>query len=342
MSLKFPSIPGILYPVQETIIDRAYTSNFANRAEQRRQAWSQSYRIFPIKCKPLKDDFIRLWEFYQLCRGPYHSFQFRNQNDLYYPLQDVEAYWQLNEAEGTKIDDRHSYVNPLWTCRFADEQLNYEQMSYLLLESGLNIVQVDPLAIVNNYGTLSGTATWIECPDYSAGVNFDGSSGQASMGDVALLDVGTGDFSIALGLYTNSLAAQVRVLSKKTDATASNKGYHMLISTAGTMTFVFSDGTQKTVTSAVGAITNATWYIVMVTISRAGNGQIYINNVASGAPVAMGTSANADNSNNFYLGRAEGIGYGNFRLRNVLFQKKVWTSDERDKIWSIFRRSLNL
>jgi hypothetical protein len=78
----------------------------------------------------------------------------------------------------------------------------------------------------------------------------------------------------------------------------------------------------------------------MVTISRAGNGQIYINNVASGSPTAMGTSANADNSNNFYLGRTEGIGYGNFRLRNVLFQKKVWTSDERDKIWSIFRRSL--
>jgi hypothetical protein len=342
MALKFPSIPGIVYPVQETLIDKVYISNFANRAEQRRQAWSQPYHIFPIKCRGLKDDFLRVWEFYQLCRGPYKSFQFQNGNDLWFPLSAIDAYWALNEAEGTKVDDRHSYINPTYNCRFLDEKLSFEQINFLLFNSGLDIVQVDPLTIVNNYGTLSGTATWIECPDYSAGVNFDGSSGQASMGDAALLDVGTGDFSLALGFYANSLSAQVRVLSKKTDATASNKGYHLLISTAGTMTFVFSDGTQKTVTSAVGAIINQTWYLITITISRAGNGQIYINNVASGAAVAMGTSVNADNANNFYLGRAEGIGYGNCRLHNVLFQKKVWTSDERDKIWSILRRPLGI
>ena len=213
MGLKLPSIPGMIYPVSGTVTDHVLVHTSENRAEQRQAKWSQPYFSFPLKCKPVKDDFLRLWEFYQLCRGPYKAFTFDNPYDLWAPLKVVNAYWPLHEAESTIANDRHGYINPTYSCRFADEKLSYDQMSFLLLSTGLEIVQEAPISFTNLYGVISG-AVWGECPDGSACVDFDGSNDSISMGDQPDLDVGTGDFSIAFAICADSLAAQGGILSK--------------------------------------------------------------------------------------------------------------------------------
>jgi len=338
MSLNFITDPVPEYSYEEDMENRTLISKFANRAEQRRPAWSQSYKIFTLKYKiKTREEIDRLWNFYQLCRGSFKAFNFQKPFFML-PYDQVTAWWPLHEGEGTKVDDWNGFIYPTFSCRFLEDRLSYEEFSVRIQRTGLKLYQESPISFTNNYGTLSGNATWIQCPDGSAGINFDGTNGQVSMGDAAALDVGTGDFSIALALYPNSLTSQLRILSKKTDGTLANKGYHFLISTAGTITFIFSDGTvQRTLTSATGVITNQTWKIITVTIDRDGNGQIYVNNAASGSPVSIASSANADNANNFYLGRAEGVGYGNFRGRNGLFAKKVWTQAERDLIWTTWK-----
>jgi hypothetical protein len=338
MALNFITDPVPEYSYEEELENQTLISQFANRAEQRRASWSQSYKLFTLRYNiKTREEINRLWNFYQLCRGSFKTFNYQKPFPML-PNDQVTAWWPLHEGEGTKIDDWNGFIYPTYSCRFMEDRLSYEEFSVRIQKTGLKLYQVLPVIFTNNYGTLSGGVSWIQCPDGSAGISFDGIDGQVSMGDAPALDVGTGDFSIALALYTNSLSAQLGILSKKVSGASGNKGYHLLISTAGTITFVFSDGTtQKTLTSAAGAISNQTWKIIVVTIDRDGNGQIYVNNAASGSPVAIGASNNADNATNFYIGRAEGVAYGNFRARNGLFAKKVWAQTERDLIWNTWK-----
>ena len=299
--LNFITDPIPEYVFEEEMDFKTLILQFENGVEQRRDKWSQGKKMFTLHYNiKTREEINRLWNFYHLCKGAYKGFNFQNPLPSLLPYDQITAWWPLHEGEGTKADDWNGFIYPTFSCRFLEDRLSYEEFSVRIQKTGIRVYQISPISFTNNYGILSGNATWIQCPDGSAGVNFDGTSGQISMGDAPALDVGVGDFSIALALYTNSLASQIRVFSKKTDATLAMKGYHLLISTAGTITFVFSDGTvQRTLTSGIGAITNQTWKIIAVTIDRDGNGQIYVNNVASGSPVSIASSANADNSNNF-------------------------------------------
>lgn len=343
MSLNFITDPVPEYSYEEEMENNTLISRFANRAEQRRTSWSQSYRMFTLKYNiKTREEIDRLWNFYQLCKGAFKTFNFQRPINSLLPYGQATAWWPLHEGEGTKVDDWNGFIYPTFSCRFVEDGLSYEEFSVRLQKTGIKLIQASPISYTNNYGTASGGATWIQCPDGSAGVNFDGANGQMSAGDALALDVGAGDFSFALGIYTNSLASQIGVLSKKADAAAGTAGYHLVIGTNGQITVRLSNGTTlNTIVSAVGAIANQTWKIIAVTFDRDGNGQIYVNNSASGSPVAL-TAGNADNAQNFYLGRAEGVAYGNFKIRNCLFAKKVWTQAELDKIWNTWRGILGI
>jgi hypothetical protein len=343
MSLKFITDPWPEYIYEEELEIPTLISQFENRFEQRRGKISQGRTVFNLRYNVKTNQEIdRLWNFYRLCGGAKKSFIFTPPITSMLPYDQTKAWWPFHEGELTRIDDWNGYIYPSYSCRFLNDRLRFEEFSVQIRRQTIQIIQDLPISFTNNYGTLSGTYTWVQCPDNSAAVSFDGSSGQCSMGDATDLDVTTGDFSVAVGVYPNSLSAQIGVLSKKTDATAANRGYHMLISTAGTITFVFSDGTQKTVTSATGAMTSQAWKLIAVTISRSGNGQLYVNGAASGSPTAMGTSADASNTRNFYVGRAEGVAYGNARIRNLIFAKKVWTAAELALIWNTWRGILGI
>ncbi len=338
MSLNFITDPKPEYIYEEKMENNTLISRYANRAEQRRAAWSQGYKIFTLKYNVRTPEEIdRLWNFYQLCRGSFKAFNFQKPIDSLLPYDQVTAWWPLHEGNGTKIDDWNGFVFPIYSCRFLEDGLSYEEFEVQIQRTAsIKIYQESGISFINNYGTVSGAA-WGQCPDGSALIDFDGVDDQISMGNAAALNVGTGNFSFAFGIYCDSLSAQLGIVSKKASDLASAAGYHLVIGTNGQITVRLADGTnQYVITSAVAEIPNHVWKIVIVTFDRAGNGQIYVDNSPSGSPIALG-AASADNSQNFYLGRAEGIAFGNFKMRNFLFAKKVWTSAERDKIWNTWR-----
>lgn len=337
MPLQFPVFPKPSYSFEESFIHKTLVSQFECGAQQRRNKWSQGRRIFTLKNNAMtKEESERVWEFYQLCKGSFKEFIFINPSDPTLPHESVTVYLPLHEGEGTKTDDWNGFIRPSYFCHFMEDNLAREEFSYRLINSQLKIYQVSPVIFTNNYGAISG-ASWAECPDGTACLNFDGTDDQTSCGNAADLNVGTFDFSFAFGLYANSLAAQIGVLSKKANNVAAEAGYHLVVGTNGQITVRLSNGTtQNVITSSTGAIPSQTWRIVVVTFARSGNGQIYVNNVSSGSPVAL-TAGNADNTRSFFMGRAEGVAYGNCRLRNFLFARKVWTQAERDKIYNSWR-----
>ena len=337
MALKYPIYPEPEYIFKKSQKHLTLISRFENRAEQRRSKWSQPYCDFSLKYKIAKKyEFWRLWEFYQLCRGAQRSFDFVDPTASVLPYENAVAYWPIHEAEGLKVNDWNGYLYPTYSCRFMEDELSFEEFSYRLVSSGINITQVSPIVFTNNYGTIVGAA-WAQSPDGSACIDFDGIDDNISMGNVAALNVGAGDFSLAFGIYTDSLSIFNGVFSKKASDLASAAGYHLIIGTDGQITVRLADGTnQNIIVSALGAMTLQTWKIIAVIFDRDGNGQIYIDNAASGSPVTL-TAVNADNAQNFYLGRSEGVTYGNFKMRNFIFARKVWTQAERDKIWAAWR-----
>ena len=342
MSLQFITDPKPEYIYEEEFGFRTLISQFENGAEQRRSKWGQGRKIFSLKYNVKKREEIdRLWNFYHLCKGAYKSFNFQKPIDSLLPCDQVAAWYPIHEGEGTKLEDWNGFIFPTYSCRFLEDRLSYEEFSLKIQRSTIKIYQESPISFTNNYGTITG-ATWAQCPDGSACIDFDGIDDQSSMGNAAALNVGTSDFSLAFGIYVDSLTATLGVISKKASDLAAAAGYHLIIGTNGQITVRLADGTnQNVITSATGAITNQTWKIVAVTFDRDGNGQIYVNNSASGSPVAL-TAGNADNSQNFYLGRAEGVAFGNFKIRNFLLAKKVWTQSERDKIWATWRGIFNI
>lgn len=344
MTINFITDPAPEYVYTEELGFNTLISRFENKVEQRRDKTSQGRGIFNLNYKvKTSEEIWRLYNFYRICQGSKKAFSFVSPIPALLPYDQIVAWWPFHDGELTKIEDWNGYIYPTYSCRFAEDNLSFDEFSVRIRSSSLRIIQESVISFTNNYGTLTGTATWLTCPDGSNCVNFDGSSGECSMGDAAALDVGTTDFSLALAIYPNSLGTQLRVLSKKTNATSTNKGYHLLISTAGTITFVLSDGTnQNTITSAAGIITNQTWKLITITVDRGANGQIYVNNVASGSTTTMTSTANADNANNFYVGRAEGIGYGNFRVRHLIFAKKLWTQTEMDTLWKTLRGTFQI
>jgi hypothetical protein len=343
MSLNFITDPVPEFSYEEEMGNQTFISQFVNRAEQRRSAWSQPYKIFTLKYNiKTREEIDRLWNFYQLCRGSFKAFNYQKPFAMI-PYDQVTAWLPLHEGSGIKCDDWNGFIFPTYSCRFMEDKLSYEEFTVRIQRIGIKLYQESPLVFTNNYGALSGSATWITCPDGSQGVSFDGSSGRLAIADCAALDVGTGNFSFAFAIYPNSLAAQLRALSKKTTDVVGTAGYNLVCATNGQITIHLSDGThQDSIVSAAGALTSQTWKLVTVTFNRAGTAQIYVNNVASGSPVTITATSTADNATSLYLGYTEGIGYGNLAMRNFLFAKKVWTQAELDQIWATWRGILKI
>jgi len=310
--------------------------------EQRRNKGSQSKKLFYLQYKALgRIDQDRLFSFYRLCKGSKTAFYIYDPVDYIYgtllPYDQVKAYLPLHEGSGTKLDDIKDFIYPLYSCRFLEDNYSREYLTEQAHGVGLKIVQESPIAFTNNYGTLAGTYSWVQVYDGTVCPSFI-TDGYITFGDAADLDVGTGDFSLAIGVYANSLAAASPILSKKADNLVGTDGYSLTVDTNGHLDLYFSDGTTlKTLTSPAGAIVASTWYVITVTMDRDGNGQIYVNNVASGAAVDISAaSGNADSATAAYIAR-QGTSYGTIRTRNFMFAKKCWTAAERTKIWDYWR-----
>lgn len=343
MALYYPTNPRPAISFSEDLQFLTSISRFANGVEQRQSRWGQPKKLFTMKYAPMdRPDFDRLWNFYQLCKGSYKAFNFQDPEDALtgplLPYDQVKVWVPLHEGEGTKLDDRNGYLFPTYSCRFVEDRMSKEHFTDTIFGTGLQVVQESPLSFTNNYGTLAGTYTWLQVYDGTVCPSFDGVSGYCTFGDAADLDVGVGDFSFAIGVYPSALADDKPIITKKADNLAGTDGWALLLNGDGSIDAYFADGaTLKTISSAAGALVATTWKIIVVTMDRDGNGQIYVNNVASGAAVDISAaSANADSATAAYIAR-QGAVYGNVATRNFLFAKKTWTQAERDLIWGTWR-----
>ncbi len=338
MALTLPHDNELIleYPYQEDLTFKTVISQAENGVEQRQQRWSQGKRTFSLKYMNYRKHLNRLYNFYTLCAGSAKSFNFQPVIDPLLPYDQTTIWLPLHEGGGAKVDDWNGYIFPALTCRFMDDNLSLEEFSVRLQRIGIKIYQFEPIVFTNNYGILTGGA-WNLCPDYSSCISFNGSSDYLSLGDAADADVGTGNFSFAFCIYANSLSAILYVMSKYTNIGGA-AGYELYITTNGVIICVVTDGTHtNSIGSATSAIPNQSWKIVAVTVNRSGNGQIYVNGVASGSPTAITATSTMSNATSLYLGRIEGIGYANCKLRNFLFAKKVWTQTELDLIFDTWR-----
>lgn len=347
MSLYYPTTPIPSRITAEEVQFSTLVSDFADGGEQRRDRWSQEKNIFTIEYEPLERiELEHLYNFYRLCKGRKKQFYFVNPIEIalgtLLPYDQVKVWVQLHEGQGIKVDDWNGYLFPTYTARFFEDSLSKEHFTVRLLKSGIKIFQVLPLNFTNNYGTLAGGYAWVQVYEGTVCPSFNGSTGYCSFGDAADLDVGTGDFSLAIAVNPNSLAASVPIASKKASTGASDSGWYLVGNTNGSINFYLAGGgTQKTLLSATGALVAGTWKIIMAVLDRDGNGQIYVNNVASGSAVALTGAGNGDNAIYAYLARLASS-YGNINLRNLMFAKKVWDTAERTKIWDNWRTIFNI
>jgi len=341
MSLNFITDPTPEFVYEEEMEHLTVVSRFENRAEQRRAKLGQPYKIFHLKYNiKTREEIDRLWNFYQLCQGRYKSFNFQKPIESMLPYGEAKAWWPLHEGSGTKVDDWNRYLFPTYSCCFMNDRMSHEEFSVRLQRLTLDIYQESPISGTNNYGTLAGGYSWLQCPDGSACVNFDGANAYCSMGDAADLDVGTGDFSIAFG--TKMVGTGTYYLITKRQAQGAEYPGYYFTSSANQIRFRLADGTfEDLVTGAAGSLPVDVWKIITLTVDRDGAAQLYVNNVASGSPITITAVGNADNSLNFYLARIANSYYP-LIVRNILFAKKVWTQAERDQIWATWRGIFDL
>ena len=145
MGLNFITDPAPEYSYEEEFNSRTLMSQFANRAEQRRNAWSQGYRIFTLRYNvKTREEIDRLWNFYQLCKGSFKAFNFQKLFVML-PYDQVKAWWPLHEGEGTKIDDWSGWIYPIFSCRFLEDKLSYEEFSVRIQRTGIKLYQESPV-----------------------------------------------------------------------------------------------------------------------------------------------------------------------------------------------------
>ena len=120
------------------------------------------------------------------------------------------------------------------------------------------------------------------------------SSEYFTAGDV--LDITTGDFSIAFWIYVTS-TGQYGIVNKRDRASATNLGYAIELQSDGTLDLLISDGTSVTTISSTTNLGTATWHLCILTADRSGNAQFYIDDGAAEGAASIttqnGTLANA-------------------------------------------------
>jgi len=156
---------------------------------------------------------------------------------------------------------------------------------------------------------LSGTMSNITFTDpYFA---YNGTSSTLSVADNAVLEPGSGDFTLEAWVYYTTIAGSTRTFISKTNngGLASSWSYGMRTNTAGATYFEVGNGTTS-VTTPTYTVTTGQWYqIVGVWTNVASNSiELYINGVGQGSNSHAFASVN-NSTNPLYLGSYNGGEY---------------------------------
>lgn len=207
----------------------------------------------------------------------------------------LQAYWNLNEASGTRSDS-HS------TNNLTDN----------------NTVTAKPNTAYKDSDTAAQFTS--------------ANSEYLSVNDNASVSTGDIDFSIAGWFYFDSLTPAG--LISKWSGVASTQEYVLYYSATGGNTFDFyvGNGSSNNHVSSTSPVVG-TWYFVVAWHDSAANTiNIQVNN---GSVVsASHTTGVLDGTNAFQFGKDQGSSYHNGRISNVGLWKKVLSSNDRTSLYN--------
>lgn len=131
-------------------------------------------------------------------------------------------------------------------------------------------------------------------------LRFNGTADQASHGNY-LNDDGSDDKMFECWLrFPGSAGTQEEVLSKKALVSDNSAGWALSRNASNQLVFRVGSGAGSAAVISTSTVTT-TWVHFAVTVSRAGNMQIYINGAADGSPVAVSAIGSGTNALNILL-----------------------------------------
>ena len=162
---------------------------------------------------------------------------------------------------------------------------------------------------------------------------FNGTNSTASIADNALLEPGTGDFTLEAWVYYSTIAGSQRTFISKTNngGGAADWSYGLRTNSAGATYIEVGNGTTS-VTSPSYTVSTGQWYhIVGVWTNVASNSiALYINGVSQGSNSHSFTSVK-NSTNPLYLGSYNGGEYSQWfdgKISAVRYYNKALTAEE--------------
>ena len=211
--------------------------------------------------------------------------------------QSLVAYWRLEEASGTRLDDLNG-------C------------------GGAGCDMTDNNTVTQNPGTIGNAAQFTNA-----------NSEYLSHVDNADLSVGDIDFTWSVWVYLDSKAAN-RTIIFKSGGTAATSAYQILYDqVADRFKFIVGNGTTSGTAQAnvLGSPSTATWYFIIGWHDATANTvNIQVNNGT--VNTTSYSSGGQDEANPFYIGR--GTAYMDGRADEIGFWKKVLSSGERTLLYN--------
>jgi hypothetical protein len=224
---------------------------------------------------------------------------------------------QLLPLEITSLDrsDALGFDSPLYYLIETAREIRTEQLMLWLAprmkwnQATTKILDASGFA---RHGTLSAdyAAIWQTGTSPEAFLRFDGSNDDADLGNV--LNMASNDFMVEVWLRAQGANGnQIDVLAKANNpfGTTSNTGLAVYRNTGNGITLRLNDGTNgASMPSANSTALQNVWVHAAFVADRDGNGQAYVNGVASGAPASLATIGSISNALSLRLGASSSLG----------------------------------
>jgi hypothetical protein len=203
-----------------------------------------------------------------------------------------------------------AYDVPLYFLIESDKKLHIDNCVFWISPRngyGYGMTKVLDISGYANHGTISGHSVigdiWKAAALPLNYLSFDGANDQVSFGNVN--NITNEDAMLECWLNVREANGNVIELSsKKASSVDADAGWRWKRGSSNEVSFNLSDGTHAvSIVSADSAVEQNDWHHVAIALDRSGNGQIYIDGAASGAPVSISSVTTLTNAANLYLAR---------------------------------------
>jgi len=216
-----------------------------------------------------------------------------------------------------------AYDIPLYYNIDAMKEMSLNNLSLWVVASlGKNVGTAKLLDIsgFGRHGTInSDFATIWQAGTPTRFLRLDGVNDQVDFGNILTMNA-TDDFLFEIWVRIQGADGSAQeIFSKKADDVHTD-GYRLVRDASNNLSFKLSDGAASaTVVSAATQLQNV-WKKIAVAVDRNGNGQVYVNGVASGAPVSVAAIADSTSTDSLIMGKlSTGFGqidFDDFRVHN--------------------------